>query len=66
MPFPRTRDELETAGYHFDAPGQCRGPTCHADLEWWWTPTGRRIPLNVDGSPHWQTCYDAAQFRTPR
>jgi len=63
MSFPQTRDELEAAGFRFDTLGRCRGVRCHGDLHWWWTPKGKRIPLDADGTPHWVTCVDAAQFR---
>jgi hypothetical protein len=66
MAFPATRAELESAGYRFDTVGRCRGIRCSGELAWYWTPKGRRLPFNPDGSPHWATCVDAAQFRTPK
>jgi len=66
MGFPETRAELEAAGYRFDTPGRCRGVRCHDDIDWWWTPAGKRIPLNADGTPHWATCVDEAQFRNKK
>lgn len=64
MSFPTTRAELEAAGYRFDTAGECRGNRCKSEMHWWWTPKGTRIPLNPDGSPHWATCPDAAQFKS--
>lgn len=66
MSFPRTRAELQAAGYRFDTVGQCRGNRCHGELHWWWTPKGRRIPLDKDGKPHWASCVDELQFRRRR
>ena len=66
MPYPASRSELEAAGYRFDTVGRCKGNRCKAEFEWWWTPKGKRIPLNADGTPHHLTCVDAAQFKTPR
>jgi len=66
MPFPATPAELEAAGYRFDTVGRCRGTRCQAELRWYWTPKGRRIPLNADGTAHWATCVDERQFRKKR
>jgi len=66
MSFPQTRPELEDAGFTFDTVGRCRGVRCKADLHWWFTPKGKRIPLDPDGTPHWATCVDQAQFKKPR
>lgn len=63
---PETRAELEAAGYRFDTMGVCRGVRCHDEIAWWYTPKGKRIPLNPDGTAHWATCIDAAQFGTKR
>jgi len=55
MPFPKTEAELITAGYHFESVGICRG--CHAKFEWWQTPKGRMMPLDIGTlEPHWATC----------
>jgi len=61
--FPTTRRGLEQAGFRFDCIGQCRGDRCRGELHWWFTPRGKRIPLNRDCSPHYTTCADKAQFR---
>jgi len=66
MPFPETRAGMEAAGYRFDSIGQCRGARCHADLHWWVSPKGKRIPMNPDLTPHHATCPDVAQFRPSR
>lgn len=63
MPFPATREALEAAGYHYDTRGRCRGHRCQAEIDWWFTPQGHRIPLNPDCTPHWASCHDKAQFR---
>lgn len=65
MPFPKTLDELKAAGYRFDGHSNCRG--CADIIEWWITPRGKRMPMDVqvDGSvkSHWVTCPKAADFR---
>lgn len=65
MPFPATTEELKQAGYKFDRCAYCRG--CGALIEWWITPHGKRMPMNVseDGKAeaHWATCPQADRFR---
>ena len=67
MPFPQKFEELKPAGYRFDNHGLCRG--CNAEIEWWVTPSGKKIPFNLmvkDLSPvvaHFVTCPDREQFR---
>ncbi len=41
--------------------GQCRG--CRAVVYWVKTKTGKNMPLDPDGEPHFATCPDAARFR---
>jgi hypothetical protein len=67
MAFPKIFDELKPAGYKFDGEGTCKG--CGDEIEWWQTPSGKKIPMNqmAKGSdaatPHWQTCTEADSFR---
>jgi hypothetical protein len=65
MPFPTTIDEMRIAGYHFDNEAACRG--CGARLEWWITPRGKKMPMDVDAEgncePHWATCPNAKDFK---
>jgi hypothetical protein len=67
MPFPRTLDELKAAGYRFDNEATCRG--CGDDLEWWISPTGKKIPINPMSAgtslatAHWATCSESDSFR---
>lgn len=67
MPFPKTSDELKAAGYSFDNDATCRG--CGADIEWWTTPSGKRMPMDPmdrgtsEARSHWSTCPDAPSFR---
>ena len=67
MAFPRTFDELKAADYKFSNDAICKG--CGDDIEWWETPKGKKIPMNLmtaGSSPavaHWSTCSDAASFR---
>lgn len=46
MPFPQNLDELVAAGYKFENDARCR--YCPLRIEWWITPAGRKIPLEVD------------------
>lgn len=72
MPFPQTFKELRDAGYRFDEHGTCRGEDCGAEIEWWITPKGKKMPFNLmsDGdSPavsHHSTCPNADDFRRNR
>src|SRR5262245_43640364 len=64
MQFPETLDALRHAGYRFSGEAHCKG--CAARIEWWTTPEGKHIPLDVDGekvTPHWSTCTQAHLFR---
>lgn len=66
MPFPETMDELVKAGYSFENEGKCRG--CGKAIEWWNTPRGKKMPMNVDSDgnveSHWANCPNAPQFRS--
>ena len=64
MPFPKTETELAEQGYKFEGTARCSGPNCHAEIAWYKTPRGKRIPLD-EGTlePHWSSCPDAASFR---
>ena len=66
MPIPKTLNELKTAGYIFENESTCKG--CGDDLEWWTTPSGKKIPMNpmAGDSPavaHWSTCIESDSFR---
>jgi hypothetical protein len=67
MAFPQTFDEMKARGYQFDNDAICRG--CGDDIEWWITPTGKKIPMNpmTSGSSqavaHWATCTEQDTFR---
>jgi len=64
MSFPKTEDELAKAGYEYENTSKCRGPNCGAQIAWYKTPKGKRIPLD-EGTleVHWNTCPDAKSFR---
>lgn len=65
MPFPKNDDELKEQGYEFLDIAYCRG--CGANIEWWSTPKGSRIPLNSSTKEaHWSTCPKAEEFRRVR
>ena len=69
MAFPKTFSELTGAGYSFLEHARCRGQHCQRDIEWWQTPKGKKIPLELmerpDSmvKPHWADCVDADGFR---
>ncbi len=64
MTFPKNGIELRAQGYVFDRTGQCQGADCHATIEWWFTPKGAKIPLDLGtAKPHWATCPNAKDFR---
>lgn len=42
----------------------CRG--CHAPIAFIRTPSGKSMPVDGDGTPHWATCKEPAQFRRGR
>lgn len=67
MPFPRTREALEEAGFHRRCYTRCSG--CNAAMEFWKTPTGKSLPFDPmpDGDSravsHFATCPVAERFR---
>ena len=62
MPFPKNMAERIAAGYVLKRKSHCRG--CGAAIEWWLTPRGKMMPLDVDThEPHWSTCPKAQEFR---
>lgn len=67
MAFPKTLEELKAQGYKFLEHISCRGEHCEAQIEFWETPRGKKMPFDVDAkgniSPHWATCPDAETFR---
>jgi hypothetical protein len=68
MPFPKTLDELRFAGYKFDQHSHCHG--CDAVIEWWITPAGKKMPMDVTDSgavtSHFATCPKVDLFRKVR
>lgn len=67
MAFPQTLNELEANNYRFNGHGRCKG--CGAAIEWWYTPEGGRMPLDImleattPVTSHFATCPNAAEFR---
>ena len=41
----------------------CRGADCGRSVLWCQTLGGRWSPVDRDGSPHWRTCPNTADFR---
>lgn len=65
MPFPTSESALLDSGYQFQKLGRCKG--CGRDIEWWWTPRGKHMPLDPGTlEPHWSTCPQADDFRRGR
>lgn len=64
MPFPKTDEEREKAGYRRAFSSRCI--LCKWPVYWWEDRDGMRIPINeVSGEPHWKTCPKAEEFRKP-
>jgi len=58
----KTREDLIAAGYKHEGSSRCNG--CGAEMEWWLTPKGKRMPVDPGtGESHFATCPKAAQFR---
>ena len=65
MGFPKTIEEMTASGYKHSGTAECRA--CRADIEWWETPSGKKIPMNHGTAiPHWSTCPNADDFRKPK
>src|SRR5208337_2012614 len=47
MPFPTTIEELKAAGYTFENDARCK---CGEPIEWWKTPRGKMMPMEVDAA----------------
>jgi len=69
--WPATRQWLEENGFTFEARKRCNGKTCGMTIEWYRTPAGRMLPLNIvapnnakELRPHWECCPDAQEFRS--
>jgi hypothetical protein len=68
MNLPKTRDALIAAGYKFSNHAICRGPNCKAEIEWFETPRGKKMPFDLmpngdsPAKPHWGTCPDRKDF----
>jgi hypothetical protein len=45
MALPEKREDLIALGYVFDNESHCRG--CGAEIEWWITPKGKKMPMSV-------------------
>ena len=74
---PTNREDLIAAGYLCDNEARCRG--CGAEIEWWITPRGKKMPMSVvavrernspiapvqrwERIPHWTNCPKADSFR---
>lgn len=69
-PLPKTRTDLEAAGYIFDGLAQCKG--CGAPVFWFTTPNAKRMAFNwkLTGEdelePHRDICPQVQEFRKPR
>jgi hypothetical protein len=62
---PKTRKDLESAGYVFLNEAKCRG--CGAEIIWAKTARGKRMPFDRETlEPHWATCPQAKEFKGER
>ena len=62
MSYPTTIEEMKEQGYKFSGEGECR--SCGADIEWWETPRGKKMPTDHGtATPHWSTCPSANEHR---
>ena len=65
MALPTTIDELRQQNYKYSGDSECKA--CGADIEWWETPRGKKIPMNHGTAiAHWSTCPNVADFRANR
>jgi hypothetical protein len=69
MTAPKTRADLERAGYKLENLGTCSSLLCKQRIQWVITPAGKRSPYDLmpqAESPavsHFATCVDQARFR---
>ena len=67
MPFAKTLDELKGAGYVFSNYATCKG--CGADIEWWISPKGSKLPMEPmsrgtsEAKVHFASCPESDSFR---
>lgn len=60
MAFPKDMNHLKAHGYKFQNDAACK--LCGDDIEWWETPSGKRLPFNPMGDEqsaaiiHLSTC----------
>jgi hypothetical protein len=61
MKTPKTREELEAAGYIFLDQATCKN--CSAPILWFAPPRGKRTPFDADTlKPHWDSCPQVKEF----
>ncbi|HLH35993.1 MAG TPA: hypothetical protein VKX41_15075 [Alloacidobacterium sp.] len=67
MAFPKTLEEMKSFGYRFEGHGNCS--SCGAEIEWWTTPHGKKLPVNLMDKPsdlvkpHWAiSCNESRLF----
>jgi hypothetical protein len=44
-------------------PVPCKGAGCDARIHWVKMPSGKNMPVDADGTPHWATCVDSKEFK---
>lgn len=66
MSFPTTVEEMEERNYKRLNDGRCNLDKggCGAELTWWETPNGKKIPMDEGtANPHWESCPNSDKFR---
>lgn len=58
-----TRAELFTKGQLLKAHAKCRHQICGVDIHFAETASGKKTPLNLDGTPHWASCPGYKEFK---
>lgn len=63
MPIPQTIDEMIEKGFKQEDDSLCR--SCGAEMTWWETPRGKKLPMNRGTAvAHFTTCPNADEHRS--
>ena len=61
-PSPDARSPKRYYIHDGEKPRLCRG--CGATIFWATTPRDKKMPVNPDGTSHWETCAERGLFKT--